>query len=111
MRKAIDIIIDAKDGKMPSHEECYYTLLALASNSHFLERSLIEIEEAFLSSDKKGVFVSKMQANGIRKRQKQFRDQDPLLYLGAWHDPLNESGKPFREMADRIFKKIINREK
>lgn len=45
MRKLVEIIESAKDGQMPTHEECYYAMLALSALHYFDHHALSELDE------------------------------------------------------------------
>jgi hypothetical protein len=105
MRTYLEIIIDAKDGKVPTHEECYFALLMADSRSHFLERDLQAIEEAFEKSDMKGTFSAKLRSKNVRETGFKFRKLNPLKYLGNDH-PWSKKTKNFRNIGQKILEKL-----
>ena len=108
MRKILEIIIDAKDGKIPNHEECYYALLAYASFSNFLERDFINIDESE-KKDSSILLRAKLASSKMRERAMAFRNQTPIDWLGELHNPLTASGKRFSDMGNKIIDNALKR--
>ena len=110
MRKIEDILIDASEGNIPSHEECYYTLLALRAKLHFLYSDLQKIAEAY---EKQNVKLLKLNIHlraGSEEKviadRMAFKRQDPLTWLGESGIPFSPENKRWRNMADVILKKV-----
>lgn len=109
MRKINEILSDATQGNIPSHEECYYTLLALRSKLHFYHRDLMAIAEAYEKGKVKGFAVS-LRANDretVMKDRIDFSNLTPLEFLGESGNPFTEENKMWRDMGDKIYKKAM----
>ena len=64
VRKLIDIVEGAKDGKMPTHDECYWAMLAL-SHLHYFEVSDIRT----LTKSEDSARVRMTTEEGFRRRE------------------------------------------
>jgi hypothetical protein len=109
MRKINEIVSDAAQGNIPSHEECYYALLALRSKLHFYHRDLIAIAEAYERQKVTGVAVA-LRANSrdkVMKDRIDFSNLTPLEFLGESGNPFTEENKKWRDMADKIYDKAM----
>lgn len=84
MRKLIDIISSAKAGDIPTHDECYYALLAVESLSKFDGEALMQL--AFKPS--KFLTPGRQHAESFR-RHKLALKKSPLEWLGPNYDPKN----------------------
>ena len=49
--------MDASDGVLPSHEECFFAMLALRSKMHFYHRDLMAIAEAYENGKVTGISI------------------------------------------------------
>jgi hypothetical protein len=113
MRTINQIISDAAEGKIPSHEECYYTLLALRSKLHFYHRDLMAITEAHEKGKAKGFSIT-LRANNqesVMEDRMKFSKLTPLEFLGNSGNPFTEENKMWRDMADKIYEKALKRNK
>jgi len=105
MRRIIDIIDDAKDGKIPDHEECFWTMLALYHKLHFVYRDLEKIGEAFENGKATGIAV----ALRAKSEESVFADRfnfhrlDPVKFNGNTGNPFLEETQKFRNMALEIL--------
>lgn len=106
MRSICEIIADAKEGKIPTHEECYWTMLALSSMRHFSNRTLESLAE---SMDKnKNLILS----CGIHLKSQEYLydlhfkqvKSDPKEWLGAAGNPFSEENKKWRDLGRTIIK-------
>ena len=109
MRKINEILMDAAEGKIPSHEECYYTLLALRSKLHFYHRDLMAIAEAHEKGKVNGIAVSlrAKDQESVMEDRMIFSKQTPLDWLGKSGNPFTKENKNWRDMADKIHKNAI----
>lgn len=117
MRTISEIIIDAKDGKVPTHEECYYALLAYAGRMHFWRRDLEAIAEASAivagegepsrvgQQNLKLQLALRASPNQIARDWEGFLKADPKTWLGPMSDPLSEEGKAWIKTANAIWDK------
>lgn len=99
MKKLIDIVESAKDGKMPTHEECYWAMLAL-SHLHYFESTDIRS----ISSNKDDVRTKMIADEAFRRRKIAF-DQSPKSWVGWSNDPSNPDYQKMRATAFKVFEK------
>ena len=98
VRKLIDIVEGAKDGKMPTHDECYWAMLAL-SHLHYFEVSDIRT----LTKSEDSARVRMTTEEGFRRR-KMAMDKSPKDWVG-WYDPSNPEYQKMRATAFKVFEK------
>jgi hypothetical protein len=99
VRKLIDIVEGAKDGKMPTHDECYWAMLAL-SHLHYFEVSDIRT----LTKSEDSARVRMTTEEGFRRR-KMAMDKSPKDWVGWSHDPSNPEYQKMRATAFKVFEK------
>jgi len=99
MRKLIDIVESAKDGKMPTHEECYWAMLALSHLHYFEANDLRSITNG------KEDIRSKMTADEAFRRRKIAFDKSPMDWVGWPNDPSNPEYQKVRATAFKVFEK------
>lgn len=117
MRRLVDILVDASEGKIPTHEECYWALLMLRSVNHFQGRDLESIKEShdqYIAepSDKNlrsfslntGIRLSKLSERSHKRMM-----TDPITYLGDSGNPFTEENKVWRDLGDKILEKALKR--
>ena len=113
MRNTIDIIADAKEGKIPTHEECYWALLVLAGLNHFYRKDLESIQET-LYSDKKPEMKEVLMGLRLQKDKTILSGyllavkKPPAEWLGDSGNPFHPDTKKFMDMGKKI---IANAEK
>ena len=122
MRTVNEIIIDAKDGKVPTHEECFWAMLALSGRLHFTWNDLKNIAEAYECLEgvqneeeekkvKKKLFLRlHMHARNtsiIWNERTKFGNIDPQVWLGDMGNPFNPETIKFHDMAKKILDKAI----
>jgi hypothetical protein len=109
MRKINEIVSDAAQGNIPSHEECYYALLALRSKLHFYHRDLMVIAEAYENKKVTGISVGLRAGSRdkVIKDRIDFSNLTPLEFLGESGNPFTEENKMWRDMADKIYDKAM----
>jgi len=113
MRTVNQIILDAKDGKIPSHEECFYTMLAINSKLHFYHRDLMAIAESFEKGKVTGISVA-LRASSQEKLMEdrmRFSKSDPLKWLGKTGDPFSEKHKMWQDLGNKILENALKRNK
>lgn len=101
MRTLMEIIESAKDGNKPTHDECYYAMLALSALHSFDHQDLFR-------------FADEHHDNGINRfiveeafqRSKRAYAVSPKHYVGWEHDPGNPDYQKFRQMAMKIADKF-----
>jgi hypothetical protein len=105
-RMICSIVADAKDGKIPSHEECYWTMLALSSMLHFSRRDLERIAEALDKGDNLKLTCGIYLRNGdhVHETRYQWMRASPKEWLGNSGNPFSEENKKWRDMGRTIIK-------
>ena len=86
---------------MPSHDECYWVMLALDAMAT-MDRRVIDR----LSGDKATDLVKSMSKETTFLTRKRFLDADPKEWLGPNHDPSNPECQRIRKIAFGLFKKM-----
>lgn len=99
MRTLIEITEGAKDGKMPSHEECYWAMLAL-SHLHYFEVSDQRAMNAASNNVRR-----KMIADEAFRRRKVAMSKSPKEWVGWSNDPCNPEYQKMRAIAFEVFEK------
>lgn len=86
-RKIIEIITDAVDGKVPSHQECFFALLALRDRNLKLQQKLERIRDK-INTSKDSVYTA-VQANTNRLYEERidFAQSMPSQLLGGIENP------------------------
>jgi hypothetical protein len=109
MRTTGEILSDARDVKMPTHEECFYAMLALASKIHLYHRDLRAIAKGYKKGKVSGVSVALRAGNEEKLIEDRmiFSKQDPKKWLGKEHDPFTKEAARFRNIADNLLRKVI----
>jgi len=95
MKKLIEIVESAKDGKMPTHEECYWAMLAL-SHLHYFETTDLRS----VAANKEDVRTKMITEEAFRRR-KIAMDKSPKDWVGWSHDPSNPEYQKMRATARR----------
>jgi hypothetical protein len=104
VRNLLDIIEFAKDGHMPTHEECFYGMLAYQAMFNMDHQNLIDV----LMDDKpKQDFIKKLKAENSHKMLQAALSKSPKDWLGANWDPLQEQCQKQRQMHKKIFDKFM----
>lgn len=104
MRTLFEIVEGAKDSNKPTHDECYYAMLALDSLRHFDHHALMDIYQAgdelkpSLMMRVKGAFPESF------RRSKAAFDRDPQQWLGN-NVPENPEQQRMRKMAFKVFER------
>lgn len=112
MRNTIDIIVDAKEGKIPTHEECYWALLFFAGLTHFYRKDLESLKET-LHSDKKPEIKHTLMSlrlpkdGSINPNYFESIKKPPLDWLGDTGNPLNPETRKFMDMGQKIIDNAI----
>jgi hypothetical protein len=105
-RMICSIVADAKDGKIPSHEECYWTMLALSSMLHFSRRNLESIAES-MDTGKNLEMTCKIylgSADKVQEERFKWMRTPPKKWLGESGNPFSEENKKWRDMGRKIIK-------
>ena len=105
MRTLSKIIESAKDGQTPTHDECYWAMLALEALQHFDHMDVRNIATAL----NEGKPSAKMRANmameeGFR-RFKTALASNPKEWVGWRNDPANPDYQKMRVTTFKVFEK------
>lgn len=101
-----EILESAKEGEIPNHEECYWTLLALAKRLEYTESSILRTEEQ-LCEEKPSISLFLENLLWIKKDSENFKNCLPKGAIGDYIDPRSDEGKKFREMSKIIVEKAL----
>ena len=104
MKSLFEIINNAKSGDMPSHEECYWAMLAfnaLNALDAMGLRSLVEKKAKFITPD----YI----LNESFTRTKRALESDPKIFVGPEHDPSSEDYQYMRRIGLKIFDNIMSK--
>lgn len=104
MKSLGEIIEHAKQGHMPTHEECYWAMLALDGLSSF-DRSDFQR----LINPSKFMTPERVYNNRV-ERMKRTLSTDPKKWLGPNENPRTESYQKRRKISLAIFEKALNGE-
>lgn len=101
MRNLLDIIEAAKDGEMPTHEECYWAMLALDSLMYFDHRALEQ-----LAHEPSKFRTPQSEAEESFRRHKTALTKPPKDWVGPDNDPANPKYQNMRKAAFRMLDQI-----
>jgi hypothetical protein len=89
-RKIIDIITDAVEGRVPSHQECFFAMMALRNRNLLLQGKLEKIREK-INTSKDSVYTA-VQANTNRLYEERidFAQSMPSQLLGGIENPFKK---------------------
>jgi len=104
MRTLFEIIDGAKDGTKPTHDECYYAMLAFDALHHFDHMDLMQLHEA--AEGKKPSLALRLQMTWPEafKRFKTALDKPPQDWLGN-QVPDNPGYQRMRSLAFKVAEK------
>lgn len=103
MRTLFEIIESAKSGQMPTHEECYWAMLALSALHVFDHMDLIRFAGR---GDKINPMFVKWHAEESVRRYNIALNKSPKDYVGPNDDPSNPDVQARRKIELKIFEKI-----
>lgn len=109
MRTLYEIIESAKDGEKPSHDECYWAMLALSALHHFDNQDISKLAEYYgkLGFEKNAPFGAKFRASESFNRFKKALNKSPQEWVGWNNDPSNPEYQKMRQVANRLLSKVI----
>lgn len=105
MRTLYEIIESAKDGNMPTHEECYWAMLCYNSMFALDHRAL---REALLVEKQPNEFVRKVRADNSHNMYVTALNKSPKDYLGLGNEPNSRKYQGFRKISNKILDTILN---
>jgi hypothetical protein len=105
-RMICEIVADAKDGIVPSHEECFWTMLALSAMLHFSRRNLEYIAKAMETGKNLDRYcgITLKSAAHVHAQRFNWMRLTPKKWLGDSGNPFTEANKKWREMGKQIIK-------
>jgi len=103
MRTLLEIIDSAKSGQMPTHEECYYAMLALSALHYFDHRALLGLVDEKHSQK----WWIELQSDESFKRFKVALDKSPKDWIGWEEDPANPEYQQRRNIGIKLFDKAL----
>ncbi len=107
MRNLGDIIEAAKDGQMPTHEECYWAMLALHSLAWFGKNDLLQIAY----DERPKLFLTpQRRCDESVKRWGLAYKKDPKEWVGPSFDPSNPEYQRERAVHKKIADKFLKKE-
>jgi hypothetical protein len=104
MRTLYEIIEAAKDGEMPSQEECYWAMLALDSLGTF-DRSAIRSIASDLPKPSK--FKIELEYKTSFDRIKRALNTDPRKWIGPNYNPSNPEYQKTRQLGKCLVGKKV----
>jgi len=99
MRTLFEIIESAKDGNKPTHDECYWTMLALDALHNFDARDVLEMK-----SDSQ--LRKELRASESFRRNKSALNTPPDKFVGWNNDPTNPAYQKMRKVAFGLLAKV-----
>jgi len=103
MRTLGDIIEDAKSGSMPTHEECYWAMLAVESLHSFAALRVLKMT----AGEPVKEVVRREYGRSSWSMSKSALKADPKKWLGPNHDPSNPEVQRFRSMSLKLMDKAL----
>ena len=105
MRTLGEIIESAKSGKKPTHDECYWSMLALESLG-----TLDSLDIRKLLEPSK-IFTPEHVHEKNWDRWKKALGIDPKVWIGPHNDPSSAEYQKQREISKKIYLSLINKNK
>lgn len=103
MRTLFEIVESAKDGDMPTHEECLYGMLAYEFLMNMDHRNL---REALLSGKELPKVLRELKVENSFKTYKSALNSSPKEWLGWDKDPANPDYQMFRETVKAVWERV-----
>lgn len=104
MRTLREIIEAARDGQVPTHEECYWALLVFAELHGFDHRHILEVKERAGEDE----FAAKMWADDSQRRYLEALNADPEVWLGPENDPANPEYQELRKAWGKVIDQFLS---
>ncbi len=109
MRTLEEIIDSAKNGEMPTHEECYYAMLVYEAMFNIDHRHLREVLLSNKPQTKITKTINKLRAENSFNMYKGALNKPPKEWLGWHNDPTNPNYQKMRKITLEIFHKIAKK--
>lgn len=97
-----EIVDQAKSGGMPTHEECYWAMLALSHLQSLDQQRLLK-----LSVEQNATLLTKLSSSESFKRLKSALDKPPQDWLGQSYDPKDIVYQKDRMVGLKLLKKAM----
>lgn len=107
MRTLSEIIESAKEGTMPTHEECYWAMLTYESMLNIDHRQLREV---LMTEKPIPESFRKIKAENSFNMYKNALNKPPKDWMGPNNDPSNPEYQKRRQISIKIFNKFANKE-
>jgi hypothetical protein len=101
MRTLFEIVEGARDGQKPTHDECYFAMLALG---YLLGMDHRDLREACTGASE---LKKRLMMNSSFDRYKKALDADPEKWLGPTGTPGTLENTQIRKMAFGVLKKVL----
>jgi hypothetical protein len=111
MRTLFEIIDGAKSGEMPTHEECYWAMLALSALQHFDHMSLMRLAEKEEKQEKKPLFGADFSHQESHRRLRIALNKSPKEYVGPNDDPSNPDVQSRRQIFLNVLEELSTHKK
>jgi hypothetical protein len=102
MRTLFEIVDGAKDGNMPTHEECYWAMLALSALHYFDHSNL----RTLCFKETTNPIINKLKAEESFKRFQAALNKSPKEWVGWNNDPANLEYQRMRKIGANILNKV-----
>ncbi|SNS20938.1 hypothetical protein SAMN05446037_100633 [Anaerovirgula multivorans] len=106
VRTLYDIISEAKGGKMPTREECYYGMLAYESMFNFDHSNLSKV---LTENKERSEFIKDLMLKNSFDMYKGALNKSPKEWLGKNWDPMESACQERRRIANKLFDKVIKK--
>lgn len=104
MRTLFEIIDGAKDGNMPTHEECYWAMLALSTLHYIANSKLMQCVSMNISPLKQKIF-----AENEFKTSQAALNKSPKDFVGWNNDPSNPEYQKLRKSGAKVIDKVLDK--
>lgn len=101
MRTLEEIVTTAKDGEMPSHEECYWAMLAFDALHTLDHYAVLDLANTEMSAK------SRRGAGESFRRSKIALQVSPRDWMGWNNDPSNPQYQKRRKISLVVFDKVL----
>jgi hypothetical protein len=103
MRTLFEIIESAKDGNMPTHEECYWAMLGLSALHYFDHSNL----RTLCFKETINPIIKKLKAEESFKRFQLALNKSPKDWVGWNNDPANPEYQKMRAVGTKLLNKVL----
>jgi hypothetical protein len=104
MKTLFEIIDAAKSGEKPTHDECYWAMLALDALLYFESRAISQ-----LANHPSKLLTPEFYYKESFNRRKNAYSKDPKTWVGPNNDPSSKEYQKRRAIGLKLFDKVINK--